>query len=566
MTKFSAAQQSQLAQIGAFLRENREVQGKSLEDIAIHTYIRPQLLNGIETGDPDLLPEPIFVQGFIRRYADNLGLKGIELSQQFTVNSIPSTPRPVRPLEMPESSSTRRIPRKVTESNGSAMTGARSSGLGSAGLGTSGLGAPGLGASGLGANGSSAPAADSTSPLTVDNSPPIKADFLDESHSSPQLESKELSNDLSTDSPLVTDDTEIETASLEPLFEPTTDDTPIVSGEFEPIPEKPALEAIPSEAIAIEDNSSLEIAEFDQLNLEPQTIESETEDKTASSETYRLENTSLEGTDSEDKDSEDKDSEDKDSEDFGIEGFGTEGSTTKPLQFDDELPAPSTAEIDAAETLRTSPATTSKASPSAVPDISDTASKTIPDIAPVAPAVEQPVEPEATTPRAAYSPEPVGAEPVGTEIRRADKPNLKLFAVGAVVIAAVAAGIVLFANLLGGEQQPSVTEVPEATTEQTIETPPVEEAPAPAPPPVSTAPIYVEATATGEAWVSIIADGNSLLFEGTLNLGDTKLWEAQETLSIYSGNAGALQLAQNGNAAEVMGASGQPQEKIFNLE
>ncbi|MGB7487404.1 MAG: helix-turn-helix transcriptional regulator, partial [Phormidesmis sp.] len=102
MTKFSAAQQSQLAQIGAFLRENREVQGKSLEDIAIHTYIRPQLLSGIETGNPDLLPEPIFVQGFIRRYADNLGLKGTELSQQFTVNSIPSTPRPVRPLEMPE--------------------------------------------------------------------------------------------------------------------------------------------------------------------------------------------------------------------------------------------------------------------------------------------------------------------------------------------------------------------------------------------------------------------------------------------------------------------------------
>ena len=96
MTKFSAAQQSQLAQIGAFLKENREKQSKSLQDIAVRTYIRPQLLSGIETGNPDMLPEPIFVQGFIRRYAAPLGLKGIELAQQFTVDSIPSTPRPAK--------------------------------------------------------------------------------------------------------------------------------------------------------------------------------------------------------------------------------------------------------------------------------------------------------------------------------------------------------------------------------------------------------------------------------------------------------------------------------------
>ncbi|MGI8935292.1 MAG: helix-turn-helix domain-containing protein, partial [Phormidesmis sp.] len=107
MTKFSAPQQSQLAQIGAFLRENREKQEKSLEDIAIRTYIRPQLLNGIEKGDPDLLPEPIFVQGFIRRYAEALGLKGTELAQQFTVTSIPSTPRPAQQPAPANSTSTR---------------------------------------------------------------------------------------------------------------------------------------------------------------------------------------------------------------------------------------------------------------------------------------------------------------------------------------------------------------------------------------------------------------------------------------------------------------------------
>lgn len=107
MTKFSAQQQSQLAQIGVFLRENREKQSKSLEDIAIRTYIRPQLLNGIESGDPDLLPEPIFVQGFIRRYAENLGLNGKDLSAQFSVDSIPSTPRPTRQLVVEDSPTTR---------------------------------------------------------------------------------------------------------------------------------------------------------------------------------------------------------------------------------------------------------------------------------------------------------------------------------------------------------------------------------------------------------------------------------------------------------------------------
>ena len=119
MTKFSAQQQSQLAQIGTFLREQREQQGKSLEDIAIRTYIRPQLLSGIETGDPELLPEPIFVQGFIRRYAENLGLKGTELSQQFSVDSIPSTPRPARPTIV-EDSPTTRLTRLST--NGSTLS------------------------------------------------------------------------------------------------------------------------------------------------------------------------------------------------------------------------------------------------------------------------------------------------------------------------------------------------------------------------------------------------------------------------------------------------------------
>ncbi len=95
MTSYSTVQKQQLSQLGAYLQEKRQEQGKSLEDISLQTYIRAQLLKALESGDTSDLPQPIFVQGFIRRYADALGLDGTNFSKQFPVHSIPNTPRPV---------------------------------------------------------------------------------------------------------------------------------------------------------------------------------------------------------------------------------------------------------------------------------------------------------------------------------------------------------------------------------------------------------------------------------------------------------------------------------------
>lgn len=81
--------------MGAYLQEKRQEQGKSLEDISLQTYIRAKLLKSVETGETSDLPQPIFVQGFIRRYADALGLDGANFAKQFPVHSIPDTPRPV---------------------------------------------------------------------------------------------------------------------------------------------------------------------------------------------------------------------------------------------------------------------------------------------------------------------------------------------------------------------------------------------------------------------------------------------------------------------------------------
>ena len=95
MTSYSTVQKQQLSQLGAYLQEKRQEQGKSLEDISLQTYIRAQLIKALETGDTTDLPQPIFVQGFIRRYADALGLDGTNFSKQFPVHSIPDTPRPL---------------------------------------------------------------------------------------------------------------------------------------------------------------------------------------------------------------------------------------------------------------------------------------------------------------------------------------------------------------------------------------------------------------------------------------------------------------------------------------
>ncbi|MEM6253452.1 MAG: helix-turn-helix domain-containing protein [Cyanobacteria bacterium P01_D01_bin.156] len=121
MTSYSTVQKQQLSQLGAYLQEKRQEQGKSLEDISLQTYIRAQLLKAVENGDTTDLPQPIFVQGFIRRYADSLGLDGSNFAKQFPVHSIPNTPRPTpRPATQFEMTGrdTSKLPLQVPQASG----------------------------------------------------------------------------------------------------------------------------------------------------------------------------------------------------------------------------------------------------------------------------------------------------------------------------------------------------------------------------------------------------------------------------------------------------------------
>lgn len=94
MKELDMAQLEQLKKIGEYLHREREERAIPLEEVAVKTYIPLRLLQALEQGQVERLPEPVFVQGFIRRYADTLGLDGLALSKTFVLEPSPTNPKP----------------------------------------------------------------------------------------------------------------------------------------------------------------------------------------------------------------------------------------------------------------------------------------------------------------------------------------------------------------------------------------------------------------------------------------------------------------------------------------
>ncbi|MFH7244231.1 MAG: helix-turn-helix domain-containing protein [Spirulina sp.] len=94
MANLVPTQVEQLQRIGDHLRQVRQEQGLSLDILANQIFIRPALLQALETGREEQLPEAVFIQGFIRRYAEALGLDGKAISQEFVVSPPPMVPSP----------------------------------------------------------------------------------------------------------------------------------------------------------------------------------------------------------------------------------------------------------------------------------------------------------------------------------------------------------------------------------------------------------------------------------------------------------------------------------------
>lgn len=69
--------------IGRQLRAKRDELGLTLEQIQAETKIRRRYLEALETGNEDLIPGEVYVKGFLRFYANFLGLDGQALVKEY---------------------------------------------------------------------------------------------------------------------------------------------------------------------------------------------------------------------------------------------------------------------------------------------------------------------------------------------------------------------------------------------------------------------------------------------------------------------------------------------------
>ena len=69
-------------QIGPILEKRRLEKGLSLKEVEQATKIRTRYLQGLEREDPTVLPDPVYARGFLKTYANFLGLDGEHLSRE----------------------------------------------------------------------------------------------------------------------------------------------------------------------------------------------------------------------------------------------------------------------------------------------------------------------------------------------------------------------------------------------------------------------------------------------------------------------------------------------------
>lgn len=72
-----------LNQIGEILKQTREAQGITLNQIGEATKISTKYLRAIENGEYDAIPGEVYLKGFIRNYANILGLDGEQMVAKF---------------------------------------------------------------------------------------------------------------------------------------------------------------------------------------------------------------------------------------------------------------------------------------------------------------------------------------------------------------------------------------------------------------------------------------------------------------------------------------------------
>ncbi len=81
--------------IGPTLLEARTEKGLSLDDVEQATKIRKRYIEGLERDDYTVLPDAVYVQGFLKTYANYLGLDGEEISGRLKKRRTPRRERQI---------------------------------------------------------------------------------------------------------------------------------------------------------------------------------------------------------------------------------------------------------------------------------------------------------------------------------------------------------------------------------------------------------------------------------------------------------------------------------------
>jgi cytoskeleton protein RodZ len=95
-------------EIGRLLEQKRKERGLTLEEVEQATKIRKRYLTGLERDNYAILPDAVYARGFLKTYANYLGLDGEALSRQLKSSTktrrergIDYNPRPESDFEQP---------------------------------------------------------------------------------------------------------------------------------------------------------------------------------------------------------------------------------------------------------------------------------------------------------------------------------------------------------------------------------------------------------------------------------------------------------------------------------
>jgi len=88
--KLQQQQAEILAELGLHLKQVRQCRNITLDHISAQTHIRVKLLQAIEAGQAQDLPEPVFVRSYLKLYANALGIDGETIAQQYPVENRPT--------------------------------------------------------------------------------------------------------------------------------------------------------------------------------------------------------------------------------------------------------------------------------------------------------------------------------------------------------------------------------------------------------------------------------------------------------------------------------------------